>query len=108
MNDQITFGGRLALICKFKKITQVELGARIGVTGSAISSIVKDKSVPRYNVIVGILDVFPNLNPNWLLKGEAPIWIEKAPKSKGLIDISQLEEKLKDLESRVDKIEKEE
>ena len=67
-----TFSSRLKNFMKAEGITQEELAQKIG---SKRESVAKIKDNPRYDTIMSILDAFPNLSADWLMKGKGSMYI---------------------------------
>lgn len=69
-----TTGERIRTIRKDQKLTQVELGKLIGITGSAVSQIEADASQPTEAAIRLICSTY-NVNYIWLTEGRGSIYM---------------------------------
>jgi transcriptional regulator with XRE-family HTH domain len=63
---------KLEIIRINEKMNASTLAKKLGVEPSAISHIKSGRNNPRYDFIVKILEVFPHINPDWLLLGRGP------------------------------------
>lgn len=66
---------RIKELRKSKNLTQVEFGARIGLTGSAITTYEKGVRIPSNTVITAICREF-NVRREWLETGEGAMELE--------------------------------
>lgn len=69
-------GKRLKLLRETLGLTQEEFGEKIGRTKGAISAYEKGERKPDKTTLMLIEKVF-NVNPDWLLKGEGDMFLEK-------------------------------
>ncbi len=68
LNNQI-FSTRLEFIMKHYEISSTIFADKIGVQRSSISHLLSGRNNPSLDFIVKILDKFPELNFNWLVRG---------------------------------------
>ncbi len=61
---------RLVQLLQAEGINPTRFAERIGVQRSSISHILSGRNKPSYDFIIKILDSFPSLNPDWLLRGK--------------------------------------
>ncbi len=68
LNNQ-NFSTRLEFIMKHYEISSTFFADKIGVQRSSISHLLSGRNNPSLDFIVKILDKFPELNFNWLVRG---------------------------------------
>ena len=68
------FGNRLLLIRKFLRLTQLNFGSKIGVAQSVVATYEANHSLPSFDVIAKIYEVF-NINPAFLLAGHGDMFL---------------------------------
>lgn len=69
---------RLKLLFESQKVSQKEFALRLGIGQSTLNNYIQGVSEPTFNNIMLILQGFPALNANWLLKGEGEMFSNKA------------------------------
>lgn len=69
-------GLRIKQIREHKKLTQVELSRKLGVTHSSISRYESCTGEPNSAFLTALFSSFPDLNANWLLTGSGPMFQE--------------------------------
>lgn len=77
---------RLVQFLKTEGISPTRFAERIGVQRSSISHILSGRNKPSYDFIIKILDSFPALNPDWLLRGKGLMYKNEVPVQPGLFD----------------------
>jgi transcriptional regulator with XRE-family HTH domain len=77
---------RLLQLLKSEGINPTKFAERIGVQRSSISHILSGRNKPSYDFIVKILEKFPNLNPDWLLRGKGLMYKNDIPLQPSLFD----------------------
>lgn len=92
------FGERLRLLIFKTNHNLSSFGAKVGVSHTAISKIVKGDNKPRYSLIDSILKSFPEVNKGWLLDGEGEMFT--TPVSQQPTPDNYLQEHLKNLEKQ--------
>lgn len=60
---------RIQLILKVKNMTASQFADKIGVQRSGISHILSGRNQPSLDFITRILNVYPDINPEWLIHG---------------------------------------
>ncbi len=65
---------RLYLIMRENNLTASAFADAIGVQRSSISHIVSGRNKPSYDFIERILKRFPEINANWLIRGEGDMY----------------------------------
>jgi len=55
---------------EYKNLNFSTFGEQIGVTGVAVSDIIKGKSKPNFKFLQGVLKSFPEISAEWLLRDE--------------------------------------
>jgi transcriptional regulator with XRE-family HTH domain len=61
---------RIQKIIQIKKLTSSKFADKIGVPRSTISHILSGRNNPSLELLLKILDAFPEVNTNWLVRGE--------------------------------------
>jgi transcriptional regulator with XRE-family HTH domain len=77
---------RLVALLKSEGINPTRFAERIGVQRSSMSHILSGRNKPSYDFIVKILENFPAVNPDWLLRGKGLMYKNDAPQQPGLFD----------------------
>jgi plasmid maintenance system antidote protein VapI len=73
---------RIKQILKTKSITSSQLAADLNVQPSGISHILSGRNKPSLDFVVRLINLFPELNELWLLKGEGAMYKAKGSKEK--------------------------
>jgi len=76
MNDLEQIGKRLGEFLTFKQIGINELGRQMGTSGSQVFNIMNGKKYGT-DKLLAVLNLFPELNIDWLLKGEGKMLKEE-------------------------------
>ncbi|MEI6887733.1 MAG: helix-turn-helix domain-containing protein [Bacteroidales bacterium] len=66
--------GRLLELMRIKNMTSSQLADTIGVQRSGISHFVSGRNKPSLEFILKILKEFPDVNPDWMLFGNEPVF----------------------------------
>ncbi|MGB3463689.1 MAG: hypothetical protein WBA74_00390 [Cyclobacteriaceae bacterium] len=66
----MTIGERVKALMEYKEMNYRSFGSVVGYSDSQIRNIIIDKSIPRFDFIQTLLRIFPDLNSEWLIKGE--------------------------------------
>ena len=61
---------RLQTILSLENISAAQLASLLGIQRSTLSNLMRGRNKPSYDLILAILTKLPNLNLDWLLKGE--------------------------------------
>jgi transcriptional regulator with XRE-family HTH domain len=77
---------RLVQLLKSEGINPTRFAERIGVQRSSMSHILSGRNKPSYDFIVKILESFPALNPDWLLRGKGLMYKNDIPIQPSLFD----------------------
>lgn len=114
----MSIGERIKELYKSLKMRQQDFAEEVKVAPSTISYIINKESTPNYTVISKILEKYPNLNAEWLCRGIGPMWktegqAEFIPvyketeieENEELLNFLELIKRMKNIESRVGKIE---
>lgn len=73
---------RLAKIMEYYGKSAARFSEEIGIQRSSISHIISGRNQPSYEFILKILNKYPELNAEWLLKGEGQMIKETVNKKK--------------------------
>ena len=65
---------KLEFILKNKGLTATSLARMLEIQPSGLSHILSGRNKPSFDLVVKILKVFPELNPDWLLLGSEQIF----------------------------------
>ncbi len=77
---------RLIQFLNAEGINPTRFAERIGVQRSSISHILSGRNKPSYDFIVKIMESFPSLSPEWLLRGKGMMYKNELPVQPGLFD----------------------
>jgi transcriptional regulator with XRE-family HTH domain len=77
---------RLVQLLNAEGINSTRFAERIGVQRSSISHILSGRNKPSYDFIIKILENFPAVNPDWLLRGKGLMYKNDVPVQPGLFD----------------------
>ena len=66
----MTIGERIEEIINFHKTNRNKLSLKLNINSSVLFNIVKGRNLPSYDMILKILDEFPDISAEWLIKGE--------------------------------------
>jgi len=77
---------RIIQFLKAEGINPTRFAERIGVQRSSISHILSGRNKPSYDFIVKIMESFPSLSPEWLLRGKGMMYKSEMPVQPGLFD----------------------
>lgn len=69
MNDK----ERIEYLIRLLNITNVEFAAKVGVSPATLSHITSGRSKPTLAILRGIINAYPDLNPEWVLMGEGDV-----------------------------------
>lgn len=105
---------RVFKLINFLNRKQGEFAEAIGISSAVISKIKNDKEVSTV-VIEGILNAFPNLSSEWLLRGIPPMWkpedeeifLVNLNTNKLESVIAAMQKEIADVKNRLDKVENE-
>lgn len=78
---------RLVQLLKAEGINPTRFAERIGVQRSSMSHIISGRNKPSFDFIVKILDSFPSVNPDWLLRGKGYMYKNDIPVQPSLFDV---------------------
>jgi transcriptional regulator with XRE-family HTH domain len=70
---------KLEFILKNKGLTATSLARMLEIQPSGLSHILSGRNKPSFDLVVKILKVFPDLNPDWLLLDGEQIFRDEAP-----------------------------
>ncbi len=72
---------RLKQWMNLEDLNLTKLSSKINVSKSSISHILSGRNKPSIDFFYKLLDVFPNLNLNWLISGRGKMYIKKENES---------------------------
>ena len=75
---------RLQTILNLEKLTAAQLAALLNIQRSTLSNLMGGRNKPSYDFILAIMTKLPNLNTEWLLKGEGQPYKNPELKLQGL------------------------
>lgn len=111
-------GDRIEMVLHHYNLNQAQLAEKIGVSEASISKAIKGRSNPGTKIILGLLEAFPFLSAEWLIRGAGEMRVEKSEVSffqesqaayltkKDLITFSRLVQKVDELEVIVKELQK--
>lgn len=80
---------RIEKLMRSEGLTSVKLAELLSVQPSNISHIMSGRNNPSYDLIVKIIERFPNVNPEWLLLGKGGVYKCKIDESTPGISIDK-------------------
>ena len=83
---------RLQELMTREQLSSARLADLIGVQRSSISHILSGRNKPSYDFLMKMLDAFPGLQAEWLLRGKGSMFTEEDDKEPGIFDSSSGEE----------------
>ncbi|WP_169704581.1 helix-turn-helix transcriptional regulator [Runella slithyformis] len=85
---ETTINQRIEMVAsKFAK-NQSDFAKKIGKPSQTISNIIAGRSNPSFEVIQAILEIFPQIDPFWLILGKGNSqFVEKSPPDKYVISL---------------------
>ena len=75
---------RIKEIMNTKGMTPSQFADAIGIQRSGMSHILSGRNKPSLDFVLKVLERFPDIDPNWLLKGESTAEVRKMVKPKEL------------------------
>lgn len=81
---------RLKEILEYYNLNSSRLAERLGVQRSGISHIMAGRNKPGYDFIKGILNLFPEIDANWLITGKGSMFKEESQEERS--DESKIKE----------------
>lgn len=108
-----SISARLRVLIEFYDLNDNAFAKKIGVTQSVIASMFKRGTEPSAKVINAILDYFPDVSSEWLMRGKEPMLLsqtvdENTERMSSLVDtISTLTSVVKDKDARIKQLEME-
>ena len=82
-----SLGTRLMTVRKGKNLTQQAFASALGTSAGYISEAEAGKSVPGGSLLTSLCRIF-NVNINWLLTGEGPMYIDDVGQPSPVIDLA--------------------
>ena len=76
-----SIGSRIKDLIYELRSNNKEFAKEIGVSGAAIGNIINGGSRPSYEMLVAILEHYPQVSEKWLMRGEGPMFINGEPTS---------------------------
>lgn len=97
-----SIGSRIKDLIHELRLNNKNFGESIGTSGSAIGYLTKGGSKPSYEMLVAILETYPQVSEKWLMRGEGPMFINGEPASavKAKPQADYLQDFLSSLESK--------
>lgn len=90
-------------------LNQSQLAERLEVHPTSIGKIIKNLNTPNGATLAKLLEVFPDVRAEWLMRGEGEMTIEKSQeqreKSHTEQELKRMSDELKSIKRRLDKIE---
>lgn len=65
---------RLQALMKAESLSPSQFADEISIQRSAVSHLISGRNLPSYDVLVKILERFPDVNPEWLLLGKGEMY----------------------------------
>lgn len=90
--SEITVSERLGQFLKQMNMNAFSLSKKIGGTSQKYYKILSGQSNPQYETIQSILDAFPELSAEWLMRGKGDMFVH----SQNQETVLELQEKIKE------------
>ncbi|MBI1305191.1 MAG: helix-turn-helix domain-containing protein [Bacteroidetes bacterium] len=74
---ELLLGDRLKKLLDELKLSQTQFAEIVGISKNATTSIVKNRSLPRADILQRFLKANPNVNANWLMTGNGSMFLKK-------------------------------
>ena len=65
---------KLELLLREKQLNATSLARLLEIQPSGISHILSGRNKPSFDLVVKILRIFPDINPDWLLLDSSEVW----------------------------------
>lgn len=65
---------RLLALMKAESLSPSQFADELSIQRSAVSHLISGRNLPSYDVLVRILNRFPDVNPEWLLLGKGEMY----------------------------------
>ena len=92
---------RFALFVENTKLPKYEISKMIGVSPSLVGKIAKGENSFSVDILEKILEVFPELNPIWLLRGEGEMYASKEQKTIPVSELEYIKETIANLQNKI-------
>ena len=91
-----TFGERLKFILKEKEIRAFDLSEKTNRSRQTISNYLNNKTIPDFDFLGMLIELFPNLSLTWLITGSGEMFLNEQKKSNSE-DVEELKKQIEDL-----------
>lgn len=81
---------RIDMVFEALGVTPYEVAKRLNVSNVKYYNIVRGDSKPNYNTLEELLTLFPQINMNWVMKGQKPILHATGAKIVGVGDVTNI------------------
>lgn len=98
------FSDRMQTLLNYSGLSQKDFSEKIGVTPVAINNYLRLERVPSLDVVLKIIQSFPELNANWLLTGRGVMTIEDIPINRSVKEYQDLLHKYRGLSYDIRKL----
>jgi transcriptional regulator with XRE-family HTH domain len=89
MEKKPTIADRLKEMVQVKGTNANRLAREVGGTTTKYYKLLEGESVPNMQTIKAILDLYPDISAEWLIRGEGPMNREEYVDAKRLIELEQ-------------------
>lgn len=93
---------RIRKIMEYSRLGQQGFSDQVGLSKSVISKVVREKANAGMKVVFQVLDAFPEVNADWLIRGRGEMIISKKKQNNG----DSLEKEVENLKTRIEDLEK--
>lgn len=98
----MTASQRIKHIIKTKNLTIESFAKQTGTTRGTLNQMFKNDSNPKLPLLAACLNLFPDLNPRWLITGKGTAWESK--KSVQNHQLENLQKKVKEMEDLMNNV----
>lgn len=94
---------RFEFILKHYRISQFELSEKLGVSKSTVSHLLSGRNKPGLEIIIAVMECFPDLNAEWFILGKGNKLKEINGQQKPQIDVKKIiKDEIQKLEYSID------
>lgn len=86
----------------YSRLGQQGFVDQVGLSKSVVSKVIREKANAGMKVVFQVLEAFPEVNADWLIRGRGEMIISKKKQDSG----SSLEKEVKNLKNRIEDLER--
>ena len=93
---------RIKEIKEYSRLGQQEFADKAGLSKAVVSRVLNEKANAGMKVVFQVLEAFPEVNADWLIRGRGEMIVEKKQQNKQI----SLEKEVKNLRTRIEDLER--